>query len=179
MKGPFVLATALALFAGCGGSGNGTVAHVGDDTITQQQLDAVVAHFRTEAQREGRTFPKEGTTAFEHSRNDLLRLLVYRLEIEQAAGRLGVKVDPNEVTQRLSPNSGGETEGDPGGDTFAHDTVVTQLRYEAVFARVTKGVTGSTEAQRSARRNRRMAEFVARFERETKVRYEPGYAPGS
>ena len=42
-----------------------------------------------------------------------------------------MKVDPNEVTQRLSPNSGGETEGDPGGDTFAHDTVVTQLRYEA------------------------------------------------
>ena len=56
---------------------------------------------------------------------------------------------------------------------------MTQLRYEAVFARVTKGVTGSTEAQRSARRNRRMAEFVARLERETKVRYEPGYAPGS
>ena len=68
---------------------------------TQQQLDAVVAHFRTEAQREGRAFPKEGTTAFEHSRNDLLRLLVYRLQIEQAASRLGVKVDPNEVTQRL------------------------------------------------------------------------------
>ena len=103
MKGPFLLATALALLAGCGGSGNGTVAHVGDDAIAQKQLDAVVAH----------------------------------------------------------------------------DTVVTQLRYEAVFARVTKGVTGSTEAQRSARRNRRMAEFVARFERETKVRYEPGYAPGS
>ena len=40
-------------------------------------------------------------------------------------------------------------------------------------------MTGSTEAQRSARRNRRMAEFVARLERETKVRYEPGYAPGS
>ena len=57
MKGPFLLATALALLAGCGGSGNGTVAHVGDDTITQKQLDAVVAHFRTEAQREGTTFP--------------------------------------------------------------------------------------------------------------------------
>ena len=40
-------------------------------------------------------------------------------------------------------------------------------------------MTGKTQAERSARRNQAMAAFVARLQRETKVRYEPGYAPGS
>ena len=57
------LALALAVVAGCGG-GSSAVAHVGGDEITKKQLDAVVAHFRTEAQREGKAFPDEGTEVF-------------------------------------------------------------------------------------------------------------------
>jgi hypothetical protein len=45
-----------ALLAGCGGSGGGKVAHVGDETITRKQLDAVVAHFRTVARNEGESY---------------------------------------------------------------------------------------------------------------------------
>jgi hypothetical protein len=52
-----VVALTAALLAGCGGDGNKTVAHVGGEAITQKQLDAVVAHFRAEAQREGKSFP--------------------------------------------------------------------------------------------------------------------------
>ena len=33
--------------------------------------------------------------------------------------------------------------------------------------------------ERSARRNEKLAAYLARLQRETKVRYEPGYAPGS
>jgi len=172
-------ALALVLAAGCGGGGNKAVAHVGDQAITQKQLDGVVAHFRAEAQREGKDFPEEGTRAFEATRNQLLTLLVYRETLEQAAERLGVEVDPNEVTERLAAAGGeGEEEGDAGGDTFAHDSVVAQIRFEGIFAKVTRGVTGKNAADTSARRNRKMAEFVARLQRETKVRYEPGYAPG-
>ena len=172
MKAVAVAALCLGLLAGCGGDGGGTaVAHVGADAITTGQLDALVAHFRREAQREGKAFPREGTTAFRGLRDQLLGLLVYRTELEQASGRLGVKVTDAEVARRLP--GGGEQEGDQQGDTFARESVEAQLRTERLFAKVTRGVESAAE------RNRRWAAFVARLQRETKVRYEPGYAPGS
>lgn len=170
-----------ALLAGCGGGdgGNKAVAHVDGDAITREQLDAVVAHFRDEYRLEGRSFPKEGTAAFEQARSQLLGLLVYRTELRQAARRLGVEADPNEIGKRLAASRGGEQEGDAGGDAFARDSVEAQLLLEGIYAKVTRGVTGTTPAQTGARRNRKMAAFLARLRRETKVRYEPGYAPGS
>jgi hypothetical protein len=168
-----VAALALALLAGCGGGGDKTVAHVGGDGISQKQLDSLVAHFRTEAQREGREFPRHGTRGYDGLRDQLLGLLVYRAELQQAANRVGVEVDPSEVTRRLAAAQGGEEEGDAGGDTFARDSVETQLLLEAISAKVTRGVTGA------ARRNEKMAAYLARLKRDTTVRYEPGYAPGS
>jgi hypothetical protein len=170
------LALAVAALAGCGG-GSSTVAHVGDDEITEQQLDALVDHFRTEAQREGKDFPEEGTAIFEAQRNKLLALLVYRTELGQAAERLGIEVTDEEISRRLPP-AGGEEEGASTGDTFPRDSVRAAILTEKLFAKVTSGVPGSTEAERSTRRNARMAAFLARLQRETKVRYEPGYAPG-
>jgi hypothetical protein len=173
-------ALCAALLAGCGGSGDGgkAVAHVGGEAITRKQIDAVVAHFRREFQLEGRSFPKEGTRAFEQTRNELLRLLVYRVELGQAARRLGVEADANEIGKRLAAG-GGEQEGNSGGDSFARDSVEAQLLTEGIFTKVTRGVTGATPAETAARRNRKMADFLASLRRETKVRYEPGYAPGS
>jgi hypothetical protein len=172
------VAVCLALLAGCGGGGNDTVAHVGGEAVTQQQLDSLVAHFRTEARREGKDFPEEGSTGFQNVRNQLLGLLVYRTELRQAARRLGVEVDRREVARRLPAGGGEEQAGDAGGDTFARDTVEAQLLLEAISDKVTRGVGGRTSAERSARRNRKMDAFLARLQHETKVRYEPGYAPG-
>jgi hypothetical protein len=39
-------------------------------------------------------------------------------------------------------------------------------------------VQGSDQAELSARRNAKWTDFLARLQRETKVRYEPGYEPG-
>jgi hypothetical protein len=50
---------------------------------------------------------------------------------------------------------------------------------EGIAAKVTRRVGGKTAAERAARRNRALAAYLARFQRETKVRYEPGFAPGS
>src|SRR3954454_18043491 len=113
-----VAALCLALLAGCGGGGDKTVAEVGVRPVTQQQLDALVAHFRREAKQEGNEFPGDGTKAFVQLRNRLLGLLVYREELKQAAERLGVKVSQDELAQRLKAVPGAETEGDPNGDTF-------------------------------------------------------------
>ena len=171
-------ALCVLLLGGCSGGGGGDVVHVGKTALTQKQLDAVVAHFRTVAKAEGQPFPAAGTGAFRQLRNRLLGLLVYREELKQAAERLGVKVDQDELTRRLAASKGGESES-AAGDTSAHDSVVAQLLYEGIFQKVTRNAHGSTPAEAAAARNAAMASFIARFERETKVRYEPGYAPGS
>jgi hypothetical protein len=171
-------ALCLALLAGCGGGGDTMVAEVGGQQVTQQQLDALVQHFRREAQQEGKDFPEQGTAGFVQLRNQLLGLLVYRTELREAADRLGVKVSEDEVSKRLAAPVSGEQEGGTGGDTFPRDSVVTQLLTEGIFARVTRNVKAPTQAELSARRNQAMTAFVARVQRETKVRYEPGYEPG-
>jgi hypothetical protein len=169
-------ALTVVLVAGCGGNGNPTVATVGEEAIKQKQLDAVVAHFRSEAQREGKTFPDEKSPSFKPLRNRLLGLIVYRAELHQAADRLGVKVTEGEISKRLATPAGGEREGS-SGDTFPRDSVASQILYERIFDKVTRNVKAPTQAELSARRNAAMAEFVTRLQRETKVRYEPGYAP--
>jgi hypothetical protein len=42
---------------------------VGGQKVTQEQVDALVQHFRREAQQEGKDFPEEGTTTFVQLRN--------------------------------------------------------------------------------------------------------------
>jgi hypothetical protein len=175
-----VPALCLALLAGCGGGGDKTVAEVGGQKVTQQQLDALVEHFRREAQQEGKDFPQEGTTMFVQLRNQLLGLLVYRAELKQGAERLAVTVSDAELNKRLAAApGGGEEEGAANGDTYARDSAEAELLKEGIAAKVTRGVTGKTLAERSARRNEALAKYLARLQRETKVRYEPGYAPGS
>ena len=170
MKTLAASAVCLALLAGCGGGGDKTLATVGGDEITTAQLDALVAHFRAEARLEGNPFPEDGSARLEKARNQLLGLLVYRTELKQAAERLGVQIRESEIARRLPT---GEQEGDTRGDTFPHDSVEAQLREERLFARVTQGEMSASE------RNGSWAEFLARLQRETKVRYEPGYGPGS
>jgi hypothetical protein len=171
-------ALTVVVVAGCGGNGNPTVAKVGGEPITQEQLDAVVAHFRSEAQREGKSFPEEKSAGFKQLRNRLLVLLVYRTELRQAADRLGLKVTDSEVSKRLVTPAGGEQEGS-SGDTFPRDSVASQILYERIFDKVTRDVKAPTQAELSARRNKAMADYVARLQRETQVSYEPGFAPGS
>jgi hypothetical protein len=174
-----LLALACAVLAGCGGGSDQAVAHVGSEAVTQKQLDAVVAHFQDEARREGNSFPAEGSAAFRRLRNQLLKLIVYRTELEQAARRLGVTVSDDDVSRRLPPAQDGGEGSELPGDTFPRDTVRAQLLYEGIFRRVTRDVKARTPAELSARRNRAMAEYVSRLQRETKVRYEPGFALGS
>jgi hypothetical protein len=171
-------ALTAVLLAGCGGNGNPTVAKVGGESITQKQLDAVVAHFRSEAQREGKSFPDEKSAGFKQLRNRLLGLLVYRTELSQAADRFGLTVTDSEISKRLVTPAGSEQEGG-SGDTFPRDSVASQILYERIFNRVAHDVKAPTQAELSARRNKAMADFVARLQRETKVHYEPGFAPGS
>ena len=170
------LAVVLAL-AGCGSGGSKKVATVASTPITQKQLDDLVDHFRKEAEAEGRTFPKQGTDAYRVQRNQLLGLLVYREELRQAAGRLGVTVSEDEISKHLA--AAGQPEPEQKGDPYAHDSIETQLLYKRIFRKLTRRVKGGTPEVVSAKRNQVMAELVAKLQRTTRVRYEPGFAPSS
>jgi hypothetical protein len=172
--GPLVLVAML--LAGCGGGSN-TVAHVGGETITKGQLDTVVEHFRNVAKSEGTEFPAEGSAAFRRIQSRLVGLLVYRTELRQAARRLGVRVARVQVLKSMGSGGGGEEEGP--SDAFDYGSAETQLLYAGIFRKVTRDVHGPTRAELAARRNQAMSRYVTRLRRDTKVRYEPGYAPGS
>ncbi len=171
-----LLLLVLAL-AGCGSGGSGAVAHVNGKPITQEQLDALVDHFRNEAKAEGRPFPEGGTAVFRHQRNALLGLLVYREELRQAADRLGVGVSEDEISKRLAAAVSEEQE--QSGDSFAHDSIEAQLFYEHLFRKVTRRVKAMSPRELSGERLRVMKAFVAKVQREARVRYEPGFAPSS
>jgi SurA-like protein len=162
-----------------GGHDDETIARVGRQGITEKQLATVVDHFRLEAKREGKPFPDEGSSNFRAVRNRLLGLIVYRTELQQAARRLGVRVTPVQVLRRLHP-AGGEAEHEQEDrDSFEYGSVETQLLYEEVFRKVTRGVEAPNQPELSARRNQAMTRYLARLRRETRVRYEPGYGPSS
>ena len=158
-----------------GGHSDPPVAHVGGEKITRDELEATVDHFRQEAKNEGTPFPDENSARFRSLRNHLLGVLVYRAELAQAARRLGLRVTNIQVLRRMNPSSGGE---ESTTDRFQYETVKTQLLYERIYANVTRGISSPTTAELTARKNAAMKRYISRLERETQVRYEPGYAPG-
>jgi SurA-like N-terminal domain len=161
-----VLGALVVMLAGCGGSNS--VAHVGGTTITRDDLDVAVDHFRQEASAEGRPFPKDGTAAFRTVERQALGLLVYRAELLQSTGKLGVPVTEAEVTARMA-GSGGESEG---SEAFARDTVRAQIAYEHLYSKV-------TARSRPARRGAAMQRWLDRMKREYDVSYEAGFGPAS
>ena len=169
---------ALAL-TGCE-EGEKPVAHVGKQTIKKEQLEQTVEHFAEEAKREGKPFPEEGAPGFEQAQDRLLGLLVYRAELADQAESMGLKIDDDIIEQRLEAGGGAEEEADKEGKAFARESVRAQLLYEAIYRKVTAEVSGNSP-QASAKRNALAKQFISRMQQDYagKVRYEPGYEPGS
>jgi hypothetical protein len=159
-----LLAGALA---GCGSS-DSAVARVDGTTITRNDLDAAVDHFRQEADAEGRPFPSDGTAAFRTVERQALALLVYRAELVRSAQRLGVPVTEAEVTSRMSV-SGEESEG---STVFARNTVEAQVAYEHIYSKVT---SNTAAAKKGAAMKRWLEEMADDYE----VSYEAGFGTAS
>jgi parvulin-like peptidyl-prolyl isomerase len=99
-----VLMAAAALgAAGCGGSdgvpGN-AVAVVGDETVTKEELDRLIARSRANAKESGRPFPKEGTPQYRHLRDQLIQHLVGRAQLAAAAEDRDIEISDEEVEHR-------------------------------------------------------------------------------
>jgi hypothetical protein len=130
-----VLALALA---GCGGPK--VLARVGDQAVTQKQVDEAVASLAHEAKLEGRPFPPKGTDGRRQVEQDVLGLLERRARLDAKAKELGVAVSEDEVTARLGTSDGESDQAGEEANSFQVDTARSALLYEKLYERVTGGV---------------------------------------
>jgi hypothetical protein len=152
----------LALLSGCGGSE--TVATVGDEKISEEKVEQLVEHFEEEFAREGREFPAKGSAGYEAAERRVLGLLVFRAQLEQAAEKLDIEVQEEEVEERLGQSEEAAEEGESeGGEAYFENAMRIQLLREKVAAEL-----GGIDA---------LNDWVAKARREIPVEYEEGWEP--
>jgi parvulin-like peptidyl-prolyl isomerase len=117
MKTPRSISLALAAvlgaltlaLVGCGGSDSNSsedvpddaVALVGDQEISKEQFDALIAQAQASAKQQKRSFPKAGTPEYDNLKQQGLEYLIRREEFEQKAEDMDVKVSDKQVDERL------------------------------------------------------------------------------
>jgi SurA-like N-terminal domain len=191
------LAVLVFALAGCGGSSDQTLARVGDQQVTAEQVDGLVEEAVAELRREGKAVPEEKSAGERTLERRALAILVGRARLAQKADDLGVTVSADEIRERIGASSGGESEAE-GDSDFVTQQVRAQLLYEKLFARVTGGVVVSAAKIRAhydqnrelygsqtfaevragirdqllgARRNAAMRRWLAQVTRELPARY--------
>jgi foldase protein PrsA len=98
-----IAATALFGAIGCGGSDGvpkDAVAVVGDETVSKEELNRLLAQARANAKESGRPFPKEGTPQYRQFRDQLIKHLVSRAQLVAAAEEREIEISDEEVEQR-------------------------------------------------------------------------------
>jgi parvulin-like peptidyl-prolyl isomerase len=153
----FPILLVAVLVSGCGGGGKTSglktddVAVVGSTHITKTSYDTLLAQAKRSL---GKTFPKQGTTAFETIKTKAVTLLVQQAERQERANADGIKVTDKQVDARLTQIkkqyfSGSETKykaqlkSQHLTDQQVRDDVRSQLVYEALVKKITKGITVS------------------------------------
>jgi parvulin-like peptidyl-prolyl isomerase len=96
-------ATALFGAVGCGGSDGvpkDAVAVVGDETVSKEELNRLLAQARANAKKSRRPFPKEGTPQYRQFRDQLIKHLVSRAQLVAAAEDRDIEISDEEVEHR-------------------------------------------------------------------------------
>src|SRR3954454_16928541 len=101
-----LLVLAALLVAGCGGGSKNVpanaVAVVGDDTITKEQFNFLLAGAKRTYKARKTPFPKAGTTQYKSLQDQAMQYLVQEAEYEQKAKDLGVTISDADVQARLA-----------------------------------------------------------------------------
>jgi hypothetical protein len=138
------VAVAVLALAACGGSSNDTLARVGDQKVTAEQVKALVDEVISELRREGKAVPAHGSKDEKTLERQALGILVGRARLEQKAADLGVAVSGDEVLKRVGAASTAQAEQEGNAD-FVASQARAQLLYEKLFARVTARVEVSAD----------------------------------
>jgi foldase protein PrsA len=101
----FLVAAVAAVLAGCGGGGgdvpSGAIAQVKDTAITQQEFDNLLEQARRSYKTRKQKFPEAGTQDYQTLKNQAVQYLVQRVEFQQEADDLGIKITDAEIAARL------------------------------------------------------------------------------
>jgi parvulin-like peptidyl-prolyl isomerase len=96
-------ASAVAL-AGCGEKQvpSGSIAVVGDVSVTQQQFDDIVAQAKASYTAQGVEFPAEQTPQYDELKASIVGYLVQTELVSQKAAEMGVEVTTKELDDRIA-----------------------------------------------------------------------------
>jgi parvulin-like peptidyl-prolyl isomerase len=153
----FPILLAVALVAGCGSSGGSSslkssdVAVVGNTHITKTDYDQLIAQAK---QSLGKTFPKQGTAEFEALKSKAVTVLLTQAERSESAASDGITVTNKQLETRLTQIKKQYFDGSEAKykaqlkqqhltDAQVRKDIKSQLVYEALVAKVTKGVVVS------------------------------------
>jgi parvulin-like peptidyl-prolyl isomerase len=80
----------------------GAIAVVAGEPVSRSLFDAELGRRRHSYALRKRAFPRAGTPAYRALRDDVVDLLVWRVELRQAAAALGIAADPRAVERRIN-----------------------------------------------------------------------------
>lgn len=149
-----------ALLAACGGGSsaaklaNNDVAVVGSSHITNADFQGMIVQAKENYQASGQAFPKVGTTAYESLKSQAMSLLVQQSEREQKAASMGVTVTDKQVETQLTKLKQQYFKGNEKKylaqlkkqhltDAQVRKDILQQLLEQALYAKITKGITVS------------------------------------
>jgi parvulin-like peptidyl-prolyl isomerase len=151
----FPILLAVVLVAGCGSSGGSgglktnDVALVGNTHVSKTDYDLLLAQAKLSL---GKTFPKQGTSNYEALKSKAVTVLLTQAERAESAANDGIKITDKQIEARLKQIKqqyfqGSEAKYKAGlkqqhlTDAQVRNDVKSQLIYEALVAKVTKGIT--------------------------------------
>lgn len=155
---------------------HGDVAQVGTETITSEQVDAVLDETAASFRALDRPFPEAGTPYYLDLRDEAVQDLLRRSVDEQEAGRLDVTVDDADVNAAFDRLDRSALEQEEHRMALTVDRVRTDIRdrqlLEALFAAVVEQKPENETGLEA------MKAWVAQVESEVRsARFAPGWEP--
>ena len=152
----FGFASLALLAAGCGGTtsaslGSDDVAVVGDQQVSKQEFQQLMARAQKSYDQQKRAFPKAGTAEYEQLKGQAITFLIQQAEVDSQAKKLGVDVSNDKVDQEIARYKKQYYGGSDARyekavkqqgltDEQAREAIRQQLVSQAVFKKVTGDV---------------------------------------
>jgi len=152
----FGFASLALLVAGCGGTttaslGSDDVAVVGDQQVSKEQFQQLMARAKKSYDQQKRAFPKAGTAEYEQLKGQAITFLVQQSEVDEQAKNLGVNVSDEKVDKEIARYKkqfygGSDARYEKAvkqqglTDAQARDAIREQLVSQALFKKVTSDV---------------------------------------